>query len=396
MKSNFDFLNKYWEDLSEIGTLAEGYLFSDPNACIYKIGILSEKILQKIFDYEKLPIPEDDSQLNMIKILRREGLLPANIDSILYTIRKTRNRAVHDNLNSFQDAKTLLSLSYKLAVWFMEVYGDWNYKADEFQEPVEPENIDDLKELLKEQEERIAELSEDLEVIHTAASEIPSEERSGLSASAAERIDLSKDEEQMLTEDPVHIEVSYLPAVNFALQQNKAKVIDSILLKNQTKEPIEKITLRISSNPNITLPYERVYDYIPAEGEIVDRKVDLHLDVDYLAKLTERVDGLITLTVYEEEHELCSEIIDISLLAYDQWQGIGIYPETLAAFITPNHPFIAKIKNSASELLNQWTRNPSFDAYQSGDKNRVTAKVCRYLRSNSETWNQLLCSSFKL
>ncbi len=26
MKSNFEFLNQYWEDLSEIGKLAEGYL----------------------------------------------------------------------------------------------------------------------------------------------------------------------------------------------------------------------------------------------------------------------------------------------------------------------------------------------------------------------------------
>ena len=35
MSSNFDFLSKYWPDLSEIGKTAEMYLYSDSNACIY-------------------------------------------------------------------------------------------------------------------------------------------------------------------------------------------------------------------------------------------------------------------------------------------------------------------------------------------------------------------------
>ena len=33
MKSNFDFLNRYWPALAQIGATAETYVYSDPNAC---------------------------------------------------------------------------------------------------------------------------------------------------------------------------------------------------------------------------------------------------------------------------------------------------------------------------------------------------------------------------
>ena len=39
MKSNFKFLNRYWPALAQIGETAENYLYSDPNACIFKIGL---------------------------------------------------------------------------------------------------------------------------------------------------------------------------------------------------------------------------------------------------------------------------------------------------------------------------------------------------------------------
>ena len=35
MKSNFEFLNRHWPVLAQLGANAENYLYSDPNACIY-------------------------------------------------------------------------------------------------------------------------------------------------------------------------------------------------------------------------------------------------------------------------------------------------------------------------------------------------------------------------
>lgn len=46
-----------------------------------------------------------------------------------------------------------------------------------------------------------------------------------------------------------------------------------------------------------------------------------------------------------------------------------------AAFVTPNHPEISKIVNSASAIRNGWTGNPSFDAYQSLNPDRVKKQM---------------------
>lgn len=123
MKSNFEFLRRYWPALAEIGATAEGYLFTDPNSCIFKLGMFGERVVSEIFAVEHLRTPEaDDSQAARIRILKREGLLPSNIDDIFYTLRQQRNKAVHAGLDSLADAKTLLEMTYRLACWFMEVY----------------------------------------------------------------------------------------------------------------------------------------------------------------------------------------------------------------------------------------------------------------------------------
>ena len=54
LTSNFEYLNKYYPQLAKLGSAAECYLYSDPNACIYKLGLLTETIVNAVFDIEKL------------------------------------------------------------------------------------------------------------------------------------------------------------------------------------------------------------------------------------------------------------------------------------------------------------------------------------------------------
>ena len=177
MKSNFEFLDKYWPALAQIGAAAESYVYSDPNACLYKLGMFGERLILEIFAFEHIKEPTiDNTHANRIRLLKREGLIPKKIDDILYALRKTRNDAVHAGADSVEDAKTLLSMTYNLAVWFMEVYGDWGYIAPKF---VMPENVaqPDYEAIIKEQEEKIAALSKQVDAISTAASSKTSKER---------------------------------------------------------------------------------------------------------------------------------------------------------------------------------------------------------------------------
>lgn len=177
MKSNFDFLNRYWPALAQIGAAAENYLYSDPNACIYKIGMFAERLVNEIMVFEHISAPPvDNTHSNRIRLLKRAGLLPRDIDNTLYLLRKTRNTAVHTGADSVDDAKTLLSLMYNLAVWFMETYGDWGFIAPAFVMPDEKAQHD-LEALLAEQEQKIEELTQRLEEVKTAASNSTKKER---------------------------------------------------------------------------------------------------------------------------------------------------------------------------------------------------------------------------
>ena len=185
MRSNFAFLEKYWPVLAQIANMAENYLYSDPNTCMYKLGMFAERLVQEMMVFEGFSEPDDDTQSNRIRMLKRAGLLPTDIDNTLYVLRKNRNDAVHSGADSLDDAKMLLSMAYNLAVWFMQTYGDWSFNPELF---ILPEENDPsaMRKVLEEQEKRIAELTQKLEEVKTAASGTTQKERvkRGLSVSA--------------------------------------------------------------------------------------------------------------------------------------------------------------------------------------------------------------------
>ena len=45
MSGNFTFLSQMFPAVENLGTLAESYLYSDPNTCLYKMGVLAETIV---------------------------------------------------------------------------------------------------------------------------------------------------------------------------------------------------------------------------------------------------------------------------------------------------------------------------------------------------------------
>lgn len=201
MKSNFEFLNRYWPALAQIGAAAESYVYSDANACLYKLGMFGERLILEIFAFEHIKEPTiDNTHANRVRLLKREGLIPKKIDDILYALRKTRNDAVHAGADSVEDAKTLLSMTYNLAVWFMEVYGDWGYIAPAF---VMPENVvqPDYESIIKEQEEKIVALSKQVDAVSTAASSKTSKERAEKGETASESMDLSEAETRYLIDE---------------------------------------------------------------------------------------------------------------------------------------------------------------------------------------------------
>ena len=137
MPCNFTFLENDFPVLAQFGQKAEAYLYSDPNSCLMKLGMIGETIVNLMFTYDRIPLPIENTAVNRIATLFREGLLTQDLVDILHALRKTRNKAVHDNYASVSDGKSLLQMTHSLCEWFMQTYGDWNYQNHPFVMPVE-------------------------------------------------------------------------------------------------------------------------------------------------------------------------------------------------------------------------------------------------------------------
>ena len=135
MKSNFEFLKDSFPVLANFGELSEKYLYTDSNSCLMKLGMIGETIVNLIFTYDKLPLPYDNTAVNRIDTLYREGLITHDLADILHALRKKRNLAVHENYASVEAGKALIQMAYSLTEWFMQTYGDWNYKSKPFVMP---------------------------------------------------------------------------------------------------------------------------------------------------------------------------------------------------------------------------------------------------------------------
>lgn len=142
MASNFSFLDRDFPVLAQLGKVAEAYLYSDPNSSLIKLGMVGEIITSLMFNYDKIPLPAENTASARINILRNEGLLTRDLVDIFHILRKARNRAVHENYASISDAKILLQMVYSLCEWFMQTYGDWNYQNQPF---VLPQQVSETK-----------------------------------------------------------------------------------------------------------------------------------------------------------------------------------------------------------------------------------------------------------
>ena len=182
MKSNFAFLKSHFPVLANFGILAEKYCYSDSNSCIMKLGMIGETIVNLMLTYDKIKIPPECNAVTKIKILSLQGLLTPDLSDILHALRKARNKAAHTNYENIKEGQTLLGMAYSLCEWFMQTYGDWEYKHCKFVMPTEADaqSITDNDDKAAEQK-----MLEESEKIAAAAKAIAADERRKRALAAA-------------------------------------------------------------------------------------------------------------------------------------------------------------------------------------------------------------------
>lgn len=164
-------------------------------------------------------------------------------------------------------------------------------------------------------------------------------------------------------------------SLNFSMQQNYIPVIRSVTIHNASEELLTDLELRISFEPEFAKNFSCRVSAVAPGASVEINPIRLVLSTDFLFSLTERMLGNITTEVYRGDERLyCSEST-IELLAYDQWSGLRVMPELIAAFVTPNHPMISEVLLKAGAYLEQWTGSPSFTGYQTQNPDNVKKQM---------------------
>lgn len=182
----------------------------------------------------------------------------------------------------------------------------------------------------------------------------------------------------------VNVEFTYLPVVNYAMQQNRVSLIRQFTVENKTDDILENIKIILSVEPSFASNTPYIIEAIPSGETIRVESFKLNLNTSFFAQMTERVAGDFTLEIFSNEASIYQESFPIDILAFDQWGGLTVLPEMLSSFITPNHPAIVPILKRASVILAEWTGRPSLDEYQSCNPDRVRKQMAALYVAISE------------
>lgn len=162
MNSNFSFFKGKWDVLANLGETAENNVFHDPHTTIMKLRLFAETLTKFVLAAENIIEAYGTTQIDRINTLRREGLLEQELIDIFEVLRKKGNMAMHEaGYGNTEEAKALLQLTFRLSVWFMEVYGDWDFQAPEYLDPKEDEVID-TNQLQQEYEDKLKKFEAEL------------------------------------------------------------------------------------------------------------------------------------------------------------------------------------------------------------------------------------------
>jgi len=159
--------------------------------------MFAEQIVDYIYAYDNLEEPEENSFFNKLKLLEREELIKNEIKEIFHTVRIEGNKGVHESLDSVESAKTLLSLSYKLAVWFMQVYGDWKFEPEEFEFP-NKDNNKNLESLENKYDSIIENMQEDIDELKKRKNNYDIKNRKEKSEKVSKKLVFNAEENEMI------------------------------------------------------------------------------------------------------------------------------------------------------------------------------------------------------
>lgn len=146
MKDNYvlSFLQAQYPDLAEIAYTIEKSVYDDPHEALVKARLFGEAVAKEIWDKENLQGVYEKKHVERIHKLFREGIINETFLGYFDLIRSIGNKATHDaQYGSMVDSIRIYRIVFKIAVWFIESYGDVNFQAPKYRAPEMPQKTEE-------------------------------------------------------------------------------------------------------------------------------------------------------------------------------------------------------------------------------------------------------------
>ncbi len=114
---NFEFLRQSWEDLANLGALAEQYTNPDPQSAVAKLRTFAEQITLFIFHHHGLPKPFQSNFNDLLNNATFLQAVPTVIVSKLHRLRIQGNKGAHGEPVNSQTAGSLIREAHELGRW---------------------------------------------------------------------------------------------------------------------------------------------------------------------------------------------------------------------------------------------------------------------------------------
>ncbi|MNM37089.1 hypothetical protein D3C81_478120 [compost metagenome] len=169
----------------------------------------------------------------------------------------------------------------------------------------------------------------------------------------------------------IKIEALIARKIGFASHQNAVPLVRELSISNPGDDCLQDLVLSLTTDPAFVETRTWRIDRLGAGDQLNVNDRDIKLNAEYLAGLSERLNGEVIVRLTQGDALLAEQRFPTELLARTQWGGLSAMPELLPAFCMPNDPAIDRVLKAASEVLRRAGKNAAINGYESKSRTRT-------------------------
>lgn len=169
------------------------------------------------------------------------------------------------------------------------------------------------------------------------------------------------------------VNIDYIRHVNYALYHNKVDICQLAEITNDSDRMLSEV--EVTCDGDFIATFKSALPFINSHETVRIADFCIAPIAGKLAEITEKITTSFCVRVTACEEIVFQQDFELTLMPFDQWQGLSILPQTLVSFVTPNHPSISNLIVQAAAVLKDLTGSSCFHAYMTDNVNDVRMQL---------------------